>query len=246
MYKKYTETLVELLDRLRIERPEYQESKITYAGRLDPLAEGLVIILTDTDVYRKDEFLGFDKEYRVECLIGVSTDTYDILGVPKEFCASDTEISRDAIRHHLFEISLERDFEYPPFSSRKVFGKPLWLHAREGNLEHITIPTQQVNIYKTELISLKKIYLAEYIPQYIETIRDVSGNFRQDELISAWQEILDIHTGASTYLAEIECSVSSGTYVRSLVQRLGQRLGVGACSIRIIRSAIGPYTQEEY
>ena len=52
--KKYIETLSEMLERFRIQYPQYKESKLTYAGRLDPLAEGVMIILTDEDVHKKD------------------------------------------------------------------------------------------------------------------------------------------------------------------------------------------------
>ncbi len=39
-YKNYAETLKQSLERFRLAHPEYTSSKITYAGRLDPLAEG--------------------------------------------------------------------------------------------------------------------------------------------------------------------------------------------------------------
>ena len=42
--KKYTETLDETLKRFRLEKPKFKDEKVTYAGRLDPMAEGLVMV----------------------------------------------------------------------------------------------------------------------------------------------------------------------------------------------------------
>jgi len=53
---------------------------MTYAGRLDPLAEGLLLVLTGEECKNKEKYLGLDKEYEVDVLFGFATDTYDILG----------------------------------------------------------------------------------------------------------------------------------------------------------------------
>ncbi|MEK7120642.1 MAG: hypothetical protein AAB840_00955, partial [Patescibacteria group bacterium] len=80
LYKKEGETPLERIRRFTTENPEYKNKKMTYAGRLDPMAEGVLIILTDEDVHIKDNFLRLDKEYEFEVLWAVSSDTHDILG----------------------------------------------------------------------------------------------------------------------------------------------------------------------
>jgi tRNA U55 pseudouridine synthase TruB len=57
---------------------------MTYAGRLDPLAEGLMIVLTGDDCMKKDEYTNMSKQYEVHsaCLAS-ATDTYDLLGIVK-------------------------------------------------------------------------------------------------------------------------------------------------------------------
>ena len=45
LYKEKGETPLERLDRFREENPEYGEVKLSYAGRLDPMAEGVMLIL---------------------------------------------------------------------------------------------------------------------------------------------------------------------------------------------------------
>jgi tRNA pseudouridine55 synthase len=45
--------------------------------------------------------------------------------------------------------------------------------------------------------------------------------------------------------AAIEVCCSSGTYVRTLVHDLGERLGPGACATRLVRTRIGPHRLED-
>ena len=95
LYKNRGETPLECLDRFKKENPEYEEvgpqgtlvrhdfakSKMTYAGRLDPLAEGLLLVLVGEECKKKEKYLGLDKEYEVDVLFGFATDTYDVLGI---------------------------------------------------------------------------------------------------------------------------------------------------------------------
>ena len=62
-------------------KQKYNTNKVTYAGRLDPLAYGLVIILTDEDVHKRDEFTGKNKIYQFNVIHGIQTDTFDIMGM---------------------------------------------------------------------------------------------------------------------------------------------------------------------
>ena len=50
-------------------------------GRLDPLAEGVLLILIGDECKNKEKYLGLDKEYEVAIIFGISTDTGDALGL---------------------------------------------------------------------------------------------------------------------------------------------------------------------
>jgi tRNA pseudouridine55 synthase len=80
VYKKLGETPLLCIDRFRKENTDFSMAKITYAGRLDPLAEGLLILLTNEKVNEKERYLDLEKVYEVEILWGFSTDTADLLG----------------------------------------------------------------------------------------------------------------------------------------------------------------------
>ena len=75
-YKPIGETPLENLKKIK------EEKKITnkccYAGRLDPMAHGLMIYLVDKECKKINNYLGLDKTYKFKRHFGINTDTYDI------------------------------------------------------------------------------------------------------------------------------------------------------------------------
>ena len=53
---------------------------VSYAGRLDPMAEGVLLLLVGDANARRREYEHLQKEYEVTVLVGVSTDTGDLMG----------------------------------------------------------------------------------------------------------------------------------------------------------------------
>ncbi|KKR79021.1 MAG: tRNA pseudouridine synthase B [Candidatus Nomurabacteria bacterium GW2011_GWA2_40_9] len=78
--KKEGETPLSALSLFRDKHKIYKDIPMTYAGRLDPMASGLLIILAGEECKNKEKYLNLDKEYEFEILFGFQTDTYDILG----------------------------------------------------------------------------------------------------------------------------------------------------------------------
>src|SRR4051812_15345092 len=64
--------------------PEYADQKIAYAGRLDPMAEGLLLLLIGNETKKRKDYEALSKTYEFSILLGISTDTYDLLGKIKE------------------------------------------------------------------------------------------------------------------------------------------------------------------
>ena len=70
IYKKIGQTPLMALENLRFENPEWVDLPMTYAGRLDPTAEGLLLVLVGEDCKEKDKYLGLSKEYELSILFG--------------------------------------------------------------------------------------------------------------------------------------------------------------------------------
>lgn len=235
--KHYGETLKVMLERFRCEHPHYADSKLTYAGRLDPLAQGVVIILTDEDVHKKEAFLGLPKVYEVTILFGAQTDTYDLLGIPNKVIP--TTITINDIQHCTQKSIGEQQQPYPPYSSRTVNGKPLYQWAREGRLNEITIPTQTIEVYRAHVNSMDTITNNELLNTINSITSLVEGDFRQNLIQSQWEQ--QIPSGATFYTANLTFEVSSGSYIRGLVHSLSVCLGIPACCMNIKRILVGNY-----
>jgi tRNA pseudouridine(55) synthase len=255
-WKNAGETLAVLLRRFREEYHLTESDKLTYAGRLDPMAEGIVPILVGDARFQKDHMLGAAKTYEVEILLGISTDTGDMLGLPTVNLAlnnvkgivarSDLAEIQSAIKilQHITELP------YPHYSSRPVDGKPLFMHARAGR--KVTVPIKQVTIHSLELQAVKEVPLNELLDDAIEIIKKVQGDFRQEEIIEQWRKMKEVAgpssaspSGRATageakkiQIITIRTVVSSGTYMRSLAEKMGELLGLPALAYRIKRTAI--------
>ena len=70
---------------------DQDQKKITFVGRLDPMAEGNIHLLWSGDMEEKQNIQNQDKEYVVEVLFGVKTDTGDVLGLIESVNDNDTE-----------------------------------------------------------------------------------------------------------------------------------------------------------
>lgn len=240
--KLYGETLKYMVERFRTERPEYREAKNTYAGRLDPMAEGLVILLTDKDVHRKQEFLELDKTYRVEFILGVATDTYDILGMITEGSLAETDQMR--ISESIRKLMNMNAQAYPSYSSKTVRGKPLWLWQREGRIDEIDIPKRAITIHSIDYLGYRDVLSSEFEKQITSSIDLVQGDFRQEAIKASWHEYFKQERTA-TRIYSIEVQASSGTYMRGLVDTLGRELGCGATTLKITRIQVGKFRLDD-
>jgi len=232
-YKQYTETLGAMLDRFKKEFPEYENEKITYAGRLDPMAEGEIILLTGQDVHKKDDFTAFPKIYEASFVLGFDTDTHDILGQVKRV-SNTTAIKPDLVKKLVEDLAGEHSLPYPVFSSKTVQGKPLFMWAREGKLSEIEIPMRKMHVGEIELLGHHTTKKEPFWTSIFDAIDLVDGDFRQDEIIESWNNTFE-GSDDELQIYNIRAQVSSGTYIRSLIHLLGEKLGCGACSIQITR-----------
>ena len=171
--------------------------KVGHTGTLDPMAEGLIMVMVNGATKFSEDLMKRDKEYYVEMELGYETDSYDLEGtITKEFSGKIEEV----INSFLGKIE-----QIPPmYSAIKIDGKKLYDLARKG-IEVERKPR------KVEIISIKKIKI-----------------LRNEKIkISFFVE------------------VSSGTYIRSLVRDIGEKLGVFATMTRLVRTKIDQFVIED-
>ena len=237
IHKLLGETPLEALERTRIEEGISDDVPMTYAGRLDPAAEGKMLILLGEECKNKDTYLGLDKTYKAEILIGVSTDTYDMLGIPTAgvFENLDEHVLLARVQAFL-QASLGRHVQsYPPYSSKTVDGVQLHTLARAGT--DVELPTHEVELYSYSDFFIDIVTGEDVLMRAARVVGSVRGDFRQEEIAQAWQQTV-LDDSKEYWLVSLTLSVSSGYYIRQFAQDLGQSLGTGACLYSLIRTAL--------
>ncbi len=238
--KHVGETLSDLISRFTFDHPEFLGESITYAGRLDPMAEGIVILLVGDAVHKKESFLDLSKEYVFEVLWGLETDTYDSLG-KIESIRTTKKLDQNFIRDSAERFVGTRTQAYPPYSSKPIDGKPLFQWAREGRIQEVDIPNREVEIYSLDIISHDEISPTALLKKIQENILKVHGDFRQEEILSIWQENMKL-IEQDFFVTTMKAVVSSGTYVRSLCYEMGKVAGGGAIALSIKRTRVGEFS----
>ncbi|HEV7702052.1 MAG TPA: hypothetical protein VGO63_01235 [Candidatus Paceibacterota bacterium] len=239
--KKEGETPLEALENFRAKNKEYKDIKMTYAGRLDPMASGLLLILASEETKSKQKYLNLDKEYEFEILFGFATDTYDILGkvVSSENHSFEKKELEALIKKNLKYFTGKFAQKYPMYSSKTVKGKQLFEYARAG--KSVKIPTREINVKSLNLVKFRKIDNKKILSNIEKRIKKVKGNFRQKEILALWDKYLCTSTWEYT-VASFKIKCSSGTYVRGIADSLGKKIKMPALAFSIKRTKIGKWS----
>ena len=268
IYKNLGETPLEALEKLRQNEPALKEETLSYIGRLDPMAEGEILVLVGkTENQKRDEYLNFDKEYLAEFLVGFKTDTGDLLGVVQKTLTANNK--DETFQKNLTEkiatlpekLSKITEQKFPWFSSKHVLGRALFDWFKAGQQKEIERPSKQIKIYNAELIRdtdetfSRKITTDELQNYLTENINKVKGNFRQSEILEKWQGILQSKKTVTTNspvanfptaefpvsefpIFTLKLKVSTGTYIRGLTEEIEKELGQPVVLFSLKRSKI--------
>jgi tRNA pseudouridine55 synthase len=240
IYKPQGMTPLQALDAVRRQYPEYRDMKMTYAGRLDPMAEGVLVVLVGDAVHRKEEYLGLDKVYEADIVFGIGTDTHDLLGMP-ELCGGQT-VSDERREAEIRNMRGIFEYPFPKYSSKPVNGKPLFQWAREGKLDEIEIPKREMCVYDIEILDRYGIEPDAIRETAKAMISNIKGDFRQVEILRQWDAVLRGPINRTVYPAvRVRIHCASGTYIRTLVYELGKRLGTDAVLMRLVRTRVGDF-----
>jgi tRNA pseudouridine55 synthase len=178
----------------------FNAQKAGHTGSLDPLATGLLPVCLGDATRISSYLLDADKSYRVECQLGVVTDSGDSDGnVIAE--SPVPEIEQVQIETIIEGFVGEQDQVPPMYSALKHQGQPLYKLARQGI--EIERKARRVTIYDIKLVSLT----------------------------------------SDTLCFDVSCS--KGTYIRSLIEDIGQQIGCGAHVTMLRRTSVAGYNESQ-
>ena len=182
--------------------------KAGHAGTLDPMAEGLMVVMINDATKFSGDLMKKDKEYYVEMELGYKTDTYDSEGKVIEEYKSEIELSDSQIIRTIHSFKGRIKQVPPMYSAIKVEGQKLYDLARKGiEIERMPRDVEIMNIYKIKIHRPKE--------------------------------------NSSRIKISFYAHVSSGTYIRSLVHDIGEKLKVFATMTKLVRTRIGRFDIED-
>ena len=121
LYKPQGLTPLEIIEQVRIKQPEYQKVKIGYAGRLDPLAHGVLLLTIGEENKNREKYLQLEKTYQFSVLFGFATDTFDYLGMLKKMEYQEPlKNLEQKIKEFMTTHTGILKQHYPPFSSKTI------------------------------------------------------------------------------------------------------------------------------
>jgi tRNA pseudouridine55 synthase len=107
------------------------ERSIGHLGTLDPMATGVLPLLAGKYTRLAQYFSAAEKSYSGTIRFGFATDTYDAEGTPAGPDLQPT-LTLDVVEAAAARFQGEMEQMPPPFSAKKIDGKPAYKLAREG------------------------------------------------------------------------------------------------------------------
>ena len=203
----------------------------------------MIIVLLGKNRNKKYEYAEWPKTYEFEMVFGLSTDTYDGMGLVTSF--HEGEISERSLKEVLESLKGEYVQDVPPFSSAKVKGKPLHWFARNKLLSGVEIPRKTGEIFEIELLDLYEKDFKHVVRDICKRIDLVTGDFRQDKIKTRWAQLIEAQKDKETVqVAKIRVQMSKGLYIRSLSQDIAEKLNTTGFVFKLVRTANGDYTKE--
>lgn len=240
VYKPFGESTHQLAQKLG----KIYQQKSTHTGTLDPAADGVVVVLTSEDRYKKEEFANTTKYYTAQILLGISTDTEDMVGLPQEGVTTFPELKKKDITSTFQSLTGHYSQTLPRFSAKRIQGESYFDLAKRG--ESISLAQQNIKISEINLHSQTTISLNELNTYYTTKIFQIKGDFRQEEIRKQWQQFINDLKGSSqiTDLPLITVSIvcSKRTYIRALVRDFSHSIQIPAVLYSLTRTQNGPYS----
>lgn len=162
--KPYGWTSFDVVKRIRgvmLRRMGIKKMKVGHAGTLDPLATGVMIIVSGKSTKLIEQLQSGVKEYIATIALGATTPSYD-LETEIDARYPTAHITRELVGEVLAKFTGRIEQVPPAFSACKIDGKRAYKMARKGDTVEL----------KPKILVIDEIELLEYSPESI-TIRVV-------------------------------------------------------------------------
>jgi len=139
-------------DVVQLLRQKLEARRIGHAGTLDPLAEGVLVLLVGSAVKHQRDIQAHRKRYEALIGLGTQTDTGDAWGRAVAR-APIPLLDERTVKACLSSFVGILEQVPPAFSAVKVHGRPLYWWARHGT--KLTARPRAVELFAIELLGLR-------------------------------------------------------------------------------------------
>ena len=184
-----------------------KQKKIGHTGTLDPMAEGVLLVLLGQATKLSDMLTAKEKEYEAELKLGITTDTEDIQG--NVLSEKPVSVSKEQIKEAFMSFVGTYPQIPPMYSAIKKDGKKLYEYARAGI--EIRREAREVTVYSLDIRSVELPYVRFSVKcskgTYIRSLcRDIGEKLGTGAVMSALvrSEVNGFLDKDALRLAEIE------------------------------------------
>lgn len=222
------------------------ERRVGHTGTLDPFATGVLVLLVGRATRLAQFLSGAEKEYEATIRLGFSTDTGDVTGrrVDEESFGGSPPRVRGGDGGEVdsaatsppgpLSASGEGETDSKNFTPEEITAA---LASLRGEIE------QTPPMYSARKIGGRKLYELAREGTEIER-KPVRVNISEFEALPGSGPALERNDDGTIDL-RVRVVCSAGTYVRTLAEDFGRRLGIGAHLFELRRKRAGRFTIEE-
>jgi tRNA pseudouridine55 synthase len=192
-----------------------QERRVGHTGTLDPFATGVLVLLIGRATRLAQFLSGLEKEYEAVIRLGFATDTGDITGKPLvNSAALNAAGAGSNVKFGESEIEAA-------------------LASLRGDI--VQVPP----MYSAKKLAGRKLYELARRGEEVER-QPVRVTIQRFETIRAKGGLVKDNLDG-TYDLDVLVACSAGTYVRTLAEDFGKRLGIGAHVAELRRTRVGAF-----
>ena len=195
--------------------------KCAHTGILDPLAEGVIVLLLGQARFDRAYYTQLKKYYRTEVCLGLHTDSLDLLGL-----MSPPQATNHYPLAKLYDLLSQSKDQYigyvqqvPPYiSSVKIDGKRSQYWVKHHNKAK-KLPARTVHISQLELIKVQSMPYQSIRDKAYEEIPITQGILRQEQCLLSWQAHHSLYSDDHLLSGFVfDATVGSGCYIRSIAR----------------------------
>jgi tRNA pseudouridine55 synthase len=192
------------------------ERRVGHTGTLDPFATGVLVVLVGRATRLAQYLAGATKEYEAVIRLGYATDTGDATGERRSFEIESAKAPPEGLSWSDEEIEEALD----ALRGRIAQVPPMYSAKKVQGRKLYELARQGVEIPRTPVwVTIHEL----------EALRDAG------QLLSC------ARASDSTRDLSVRVRCSAGTYVRTLAESIGERLGVGAHLASLRRTSAGDF-----